>query len=404
MHPIRQEYIQEGLLDRYFEDMSPLKLLSAEEEVACAKEMEQWEVATWEQILSYAPVVGWIVMLLEQRIHECTSMVENLRSAAAQVRRTRTKAAKRTLIGESKRVAQWLRQNYKDSGVLDFVVAELQTVVEHKSREVPVQRPFKMNRGFRSYLHRVQSYRDALTRARNRFVQANLRLVVSVARQYQREGIAFVDLIQDGNLGLIKAVERFDYRRGFRFSTYASWWIRHAITRAIADRGKEVRVPVHMLESHRKRNKSRRRLVAKLGRDATEQEISQDSGVSLAKMKRMDRYLLESGQSLNRTICEGSDETFLDRLTDPCWEEHSPVQALVTRSRHQELHQLLEGSLQPIEAQILRRRFGFEDDQECTLKQIGDALNLSRERIRQLQEQALDKMRQILLEHSVVGT
>jgi RNA polymerase primary sigma factor len=207
--------------------------------------------------------------------------------------------------------------------------------------------------------------------------------------------MALADLIQEGNLGLMKAVERYDYRRGFRFSTYASWWIRHAISRALADKGREIRLPVHMIDAQHRLAKARRELTAKLGRTPTTEELAGATAMPADKIEKMRSWILDQSISLDRPVGDEDGRNLAEVLEDPEREASSPSDELALEAMSQEVRSLLD-ELKPIEADILRRRFGLDDDQELTLKEIGEKYNLSRERIRQLQEQALIKMRRAL--------
>ncbi len=245
------------------------------------------------------------------------------------------------------------------------------------------------------WLRKVGSANRAAAEARNDFVKANLRLVVSIARRFNHGRMALADLIQEGNLGLIKAVERYDYRRGFRFSTYASWWIRHAISRALADKGREVRLPVHMIDAQHRLTKARRQLTGTLGRNPTSEELAEATKMPLDKIEKMRSWLLEQSISIDKPVGDDEGRVLGEVLEDPDREEVSPTEDLEWEALTTEVRELL-GELRPIEADILRQRFGLGTEQELTLKQIGDKYNLSRERIRQLQEQALAKMRRAL--------
>jgi RNA polymerase primary sigma factor len=239
-----------------------------------------------------------------------------------------------------------------------------------------------------------QAHRDAMS-LRDEFVRANLRLVVTMARRYDRGGMPLADLIQEGNLGLMHAVSRFDYRRGLRFSTYACWWIRHAIGRALADKARAVRIPVHMLEAQQQLEKVRQALVGELGRPPTPQELAKAARVPLAKLNQMHRYIMGQPMSLDRPVHDDDDRSFGDTMADPDSEEHSPADNLTTQTLTTQIKRLLH-YLSPIEADVLTKRFGLGDDEERTFREIGDQYHLSRERIRQIQNSALDKLKRAL--------
>lgn len=358
----------EDALGHYLHDLSQLPLLNAKQEMQLARETQRLTVQHWQALLSYRPALDVMARAVAAHTPDASAELEALRASKKPATRSGAEQLRKLDFGGA-------ALNAADAAVHEAFASDPRTRA-------------------RAYLARVAQAKSAQRSAKGRFVAANLRLVISMARRYEQQLLPLADLIQEGNLGLMHAVERFDYRRGFRFSTYASWWIRHTLNRALSDKARVVRVPVHAFDDLTRVARARRAALLATGVEPSTDELAQRLDLPPERLERMrSEAVMRHPVSFDAPVSAERAQTLHDLL--PADIEQDPEQSLDDSAWRVSIDQLL-GTLTSMEAAILRFRFGIGGGDELTLKEIGLKYNLSRERIRQIQAVALTKLRERL--------
>jgi len=275
---------------------------------------------------------------------------------------------------------KWERFADRDPDKIETIRSEIQMVAQEIG--IPID-------DYRKIVQRVQKGEREARIAKKEMVEANLRLVISIAKKYTNRGLQFLDLIQEGNIGLMKAVDKFEYRRGYKFSTYATWWIRQAITRSIADQARTIRIPVHMIETINKIVRSQRQMLHEIGREPTPEELAEKLGLPLEKIRKVLKIAKEP-ISLETPIGDDEDSNLGDFIEDKA--ALLPVDAAIQSNLRETTTRVL-ASLTPREERVLRMRFGIGMNTDHTLEEVGQQFSVTRERIRQIEAKALRKLK-----------
>ncbi|WP_434424980.1 sigma-70 family RNA polymerase sigma factor [Nannocystis pusilla] len=380
---------------RYFRELADVTVMGKDEEMAAATRLVELKKAMWAAFLSYPPFVSAICALIAERLSAEAvppAVLEAVEKTSRALRDRVLKSHEEAFNAARNALIDRLVFANVDSVVADSILADLTGLEGDRgvATNMKVKPPYRDSAPFVRYVAAARKAHNAVMLAKNAFVRSNLRLVVAIARRFARSSIPLQDLIQDGNMGLMKAVDRFDPTRGCRFATYAAWWIRYAITRAIVDTDRSVRLPLHMIDACKKVNRARREYEVMYGRTPTDEELSSATGISMERIQRMSWSLIDQPLSLSLPATRDGESSLADTLVDAS--QVAPYELMDSALLQDALLEVFE-KLSPMEADILRKRVGMDGEPELTLKEIGANYSLSRERIRQLQEQALRKLR-----------
>ena len=363
----------------YLQEIAKIPLLTPEDEKHLARTIRTNELTVWVKLLSVNALLPEIWELAHSlrpdRVQDFPELPEVVSLSANDFLDKKSRAVLATSI----------QSLDEDQSILSNSLDRFRKLVygEHLPAQLQCDE---------EELLALERARGTARRARERFVRSNLRLTVSIARRYRNRDLPLIDLVQEGNLGLIKAVHRFDQARGFRFSTYAHWWIRQAIERAVINRGRLIRLPVHIIEQRRVLKKAQQQLVGESGDEPTLEELSQLSGLEENRILELQATVLGDALSLDEPMPDYPQRKLLDIIRDP--EAPAIDDALIRENTAEKVRDLMK-HLSETERDVLVKRFGLDGDDPLTLEEIGHQYGLSRERIRQIQVQGLQKMRRM---------